>query len=191
MSGRVLAKKPYVSAVVHAREILAKAKSEPDANVARSVLAHARRIMRIEPIIALDLEQEEGPYRVFRWVAWGKTYAERRRRADLALHLRHTIDTASGGWLLEPHYTAALAVLDLAVAQAKARGGVQPRPVDLCASTYGDAIRGVPKPRRSPALRAPAPPAPPAPSSPLPLLLNHEQRAALLPLLEALLRQAG
>lgn len=184
-----MAKRPYKSPVAHAREILAKLQAEGPGSVSRRAAAAARRIAnRLEPLVARDLEAVQAPYRVARWVAWAKGHAGRRQRADLAIHLRHTIKTSQGGWPEETQLQVALGVWQEAIDKARRRGVPQPRAEDVAAAKYEAAIRAVTRSAR----RAPAKAAG-ARVRRAPLLLTDEERAALavLPVLEGLLRRVG
>jgi hypothetical protein len=182
----------YVSPVVRAREIVAEARAGK--KTSRPAVSNARKILRIEPVVAGDLEKAKVPYKSFRWVAWGKNATERRRKADLVLHLRVTITTSRGGWLCESDLEAARAVLQAGIDEARRRGLAQPRPQDLPSATYAAAIRAARRERLAEE-RAPKRAARSAPPARVPLTKEEERTAlaalAALPLLERLLGARG
>jgi hypothetical protein len=130
-----------------ARDVLVKAGTGKVPGKLRSV---ALRMVKLSPIVVLDLNAEEAPIHVFRWVSWAKGPAAQRRRTDLAVHLRRTIERRRNGWLEERHLTAALAVWEAAVADARARGLVTPRPDAVPAGRYQKAIDAARKGTRGP-----------------------------------------
>jgi hypothetical protein len=176
----------YVSPVGRAHDLLALKRHNGRAIPGRAALASARRITRLGPVLVTDLETELATYRIFRWVAWGKTATARHQRAALVLHLRHTIDTPRGGWPTDLQLTAALGVWQGAVADARAHGLAQPAPRDLPVAAYLSAFATVVRSkRRSPkgsARRA----------SPR-IVLTDEERALIeaLPRLAKLLKRVG
>ena len=111
----------------------------------------ARRIRKLSPIVVLDLEAAEAPMHVFRWVSDGPSLTEHRRRTDLALHLRRTIERRRNGWISDAQLSAALAVWDEAIAEARARGLISPRPDAIAPERFGAAIAAA---RKAPRVRA-------------------------------------
>ena len=101
------------------------------------------------------------------------------------LHLRHAIERPDNGWLLEPQLTAAIEVWDVAVAEARTRGLVQPRAEEIPLEAYQTAIasRAKRRPRE-----APEPP-PPAAMFTAEELASLEAAVTALPLLRRLLGQ--
>lgn len=146
------------------------------------------RLARIEDLIRRDLENEEAPKPTFRWVAWAANgHHARRQRADLVLHLRHTIDTPAGGWHREEELGAAWETWQALVREARRTGVAQPRACDVPTTRYQDAIDSVARSAR----KTPQRPAPPAVA---PGVLTQEQRQILeplIPMLRELLERAG
>jgi hypothetical protein len=129
-----------------ARDVVSAASAE---KVPGKVRAVARRMMKLSPIVVLDLEAEEAPLHVFRWVSWAKGASAQRRRTDLAVYLRRTIERRRNGWLEERHLTAALTVWDAATAEARVRGVIAPRPQAVSITRYEEAIDGARKSSRA------------------------------------------
>lgn len=181
----------YVSPVVRARDIVARADRGEGAGLSPNCVWAARRILVLarEHAPSSALEAEEAPWAVWRWVAWGSTPLLRRQRAELAVHLRRTIDTAYGGWVRTSPLQAAWDVWQGAIRVAKARGLYQPHPADMPCDVLRGAVDGASSgrrsQRRSPREVASPPAALPPPSTPV---LTEAQRALLRPLLEELLR---
>ena len=101
----------------------------------------ATRLVRMSPMVVLNLQAEEAPLHVFRWVSEAHGAAEQRRRTDLAVHLRRSMERRRNGWLEERHLTAALAVWDEAVMAARSKGLISPRP-DAAVAAARKAPRG-------------------------------------------------
>jgi hypothetical protein len=151
------ATKAYTSPVKVAREALAP---ENEQKVSGKVRATAMHIIRLSVMVVADLEDEEAPMHVFRWVAWASGAAAQRRRTDLVLHLRRTLERTRNGWPEERHLAAALAVWDRAVEQTRVRGLVAPRPEGVPVERYREAVAAARRP--SPRDREEVPPPPPS-----------------------------
>lgn len=93
----------------------------------------------------MDLEQEQAPKSVFRWVTGGAAATMQRRRAELAIDLRRVIERPLGGWLEERHLSAALAVVEAEVAAARKRGGIARSVKDIPVEAYQAAIHAATK----------------------------------------------
>jgi hypothetical protein len=152
------APQPYVSPLQWAREVLS---SGGEQNFPGKVRAAAVHIVQLSAMISADLEAEEAPVHVFRWVAWAKGATAQRRRADLVLHLRRALERARNGWLEERHLTAALAMWDAATEGARSRGLIAPRPEGLPVEQYREAILAARKRARASEALAESPEAPP------------------------------
>lgn len=135
----------YVSPMVRARAIVAGEMGE----VSYFQRQIAQRMVRLSPTIVADLESEEAPVHVFRWVAWAATLTEQRRRTDLVVHLRRSIERPRNGWLQERHFYAALDVWDQARSAARKRGGIMPAVHEIPDDTYRTAIEGARRRPRS------------------------------------------
>src|SRR5262245_59656427 len=140
MASRVNTPDTYASPVAHAREILARARSEGLPKVSPPAASTARRITRLEYLVARDLEDAQAPYKTMGWVARGESMTARRRRADLVLHLRRTLPRPRGGWLREEHLRAAFDAWQREIDEARRLGLVQPFPEDLPVAKYVAAI---------------------------------------------------
>jgi hypothetical protein len=134
--------------MIAAETIVARARTE---KVSKPALASAKRIQKLLSSCTYDLLAEKAPYRVFRWVAWGKTITERGQRADLAVHLHHTFRRRAGRWLDDVQHAAALEVWK----RARAERWTRPEEVDT--ALYAAALAAVPKRRRAPKPPAPLP----------------------------------
>jgi hypothetical protein len=91
--------------VVSAGQILARARAGEQ--VSKQALSTAQRIAALPPMIAYRLETHKAPYRVARWVAWGKPL-ELYERVDLALFLHRA--RPSKGWPDAQHLKVAFEV---------------------------------------------------------------------------------
>lgn len=172
-----------------ARAALARTRDGESHTVTRCMLAHMKRIARLEDLVVADLESEDAPWRVVRWVAWGKGKAQQRQRCDLVIHLRRSIDTPCGGWLDEHALKAAWDLLCDAIASARKRGLAQPSYDEIETGAYERAVRAADtraKEKRGERgrERATAGAASPAIVAPTPLTLTAEERALLQKLLE-------
>lgn len=106
-------------------------------------------MVRLPPMIVVDLEREEAPVRVFRWVSYGASHTDQRRRTDLALHLRRSIERPRNGWVFERPLGAALAEWDRVRSEARKRGGIMPAHNQIPLEAYRAAIEGARKPKRA------------------------------------------
>ena len=129
----------YVSPMTRAREIVRESKS---AATSRQVLNHAMRIVRLASMVIVDLERNEAPVHVFRWIAWASTVTDQRRRTDLAIYLRRSIHRPRNGWLQERHYYAALTEWDKARCEMRKRGSIMPSFDEIPLDAYRAAIEG-------------------------------------------------
>lgn len=129
----------YVSPMVRARAIVAG----EIGSVSSCQRQHALRMVRLSPTVIADLESEEAPLHVFRWVAWAATLTDQRRRTDLVIHLRRTIERPRNGWLEERHFYAAMEEWDQARSAARKRGGIMPAVHEIPLEAYRTAIEGV------------------------------------------------
>lgn len=136
----------YVSPMTRAREIVRESKS---AATSRQVLNHAMRIVRLASMVIVDLERNEAPVHVFRWIAWASTVTDQRRRTDLAIYLRRSIHRPRNGWLQERHYYAALTEWDKARCEMRKRGSIMPSFDEIPLDAYRAAIEGAKKRPRS------------------------------------------
>ena len=128
--------KKYKSPMAEARAIYSgQAKS-----ASPKLSALAERMAKLPPYVIMDLEQEQAPKSVFRWVTGGAAATMQRRRAELAIHLRRVIERPLGGWLEERHLSAALAVVEAEVAAARKRGGIARSVKDIPVEAYQAAI---------------------------------------------------
>lgn len=128
--------KKYKSPMAEARAIYSgQAKS-----ASPKLSALAERMVKLPPYVIMDLEQEQAPKSVFRWVTGGAAATMQRRRAELAIHLRRVIERPLGGWLEERHLSAALAVVEAEVAAARKRGGIARSVKDIPVEAYQAAI---------------------------------------------------
>lgn len=142
----------YVSPAAWARELDARARRGELPQVSKKSLHTARRIRRLPGSVILDLEAQEAPLHVFRWVAWTpqSNITEQRRRADLVLHLRRNFERAEDGWFREHEHKAAFDVWMGAIEQAGKRGLIYPRPEQVPAERYAEAIvAAAARPRRT------------------------------------------
>jgi hypothetical protein len=137
--------KRYESPMVRARAIVSD--TAQATTKARRV---AERMTRLPAMVIVDLELAEAPYHVFRWVACGANRTPQRRRADLVLHLRRSIERPLNGWLEERHLSAALRVLEEAANAVRRHGGyVVPGVQDIALDEYRAAIVGATKNKRA------------------------------------------
>lgn len=136
----------YVSPMVRARTIVAG----EIGSVSYLQRQIALRMVRLSPTVVTDLESEEAPIHVFRWVAWASTLTDQRRRTDLVVHLRRTIERPRNGWLEERHFYAALDVWDQARGAARKRGGIMPAAQEIPLEAYRAVLDGARKRPRSP-----------------------------------------
>ncbi|APR88230.1 hypothetical protein A7982_13579 [Minicystis rosea] len=134
----------YVSPMMRARAInsgLEKNASEKEREV-------AARMVRLPAMVLLDLERAEAPKFVFRWVAWAANHTMQRRRTDLVLYLRRSIERRLNGWFEERHLTAAMAALEAARDEARRRGGIMPAVDQIPVEVYRAAVEGAAKNKR-------------------------------------------
>jgi hypothetical protein len=137
--------KRYESPMVRARAIVSDR-----AQATRKARRVAERMTRLPAMVIVDLELAEAPYHVFRWVACGANRTPQRRRADLVLHLRRSIERPLNGWLEERHLSAALRVLEEAANAVRRRGGyVVPGVQDIALDEYRAAVAGATKNKRA------------------------------------------
>ncbi|MFT3764763.1 MAG: hypothetical protein QM820_04495 [Minicystis sp.] len=128
--------KKYKSPMVEARAI----RSEQVKTASPKLKALAKRMVELPAWVIVDLEQEQAPKSVFRWVTGGAEPTMQRRRAELAIHLRRVIARPLGGWLEERHLSAALAVVEAEVAAARKRGGIARGVKEIPLDAYQAAI---------------------------------------------------
>lgn len=131
----------YVSPMIRARAIVA-GEIQP---VTTSQRHHALRMVRLSATVVTDLETEEALTHVFRWVAWASSSTEQRRRTDLVIHLRHSIERKRNGWLDVPHWTAAMDAWDQARSEVRKRGGIMPAVFEVPLGVYRAAVEGARK----------------------------------------------
>jgi hypothetical protein len=136
--------------MIAAENIIARARTE---KVSKPALASAQRIRKLLSSCTYDLLAAKAPYRVFRWVAWGKSFTERGQRADLAVHLHRILPRRAGRWLDDVQHAVALEVWN----HARAERRPPPRPEEVEASLYAAALAAIPKRRRKPKPPAPLP----------------------------------
>lgn len=129
----------YVSPVLLAGDILARIHAGK--RVTRQAQSTARRITALPTWVASKLETHKVPYRVARWVAWGKKTIELEQRADLAVLLRRS--RPSKGWPDARHLKVAFEVF--LQSRAGRLGGLVS---DVPFEQYTDAIAALPKRRR-------------------------------------------
>lgn len=131
----------YVSPMVRARAIAAG-----QVRVSRCQRHHAMKMVHhLHPMIIVDLEREETPIHLFRWVARVAQVSEQRRRTDLVIHLRRSITRPRNGWLEDWQCTAAMNEWDTARREARKRGGSLPAVHEVQLATYQAAIEGARK----------------------------------------------
>lgn len=135
----------HVSPMVRARAIVA-GDICPEAECQRY---HAARMVRLSLTVIADLESEEAPFHIFRWVAWGATLTEQRRRTDLVIHIRRSIERPKNGWVEERHCAAAMDAWDHARSNARKRGGIMPAVHEIALEVYRAAIEGAKRPPRT------------------------------------------
>jgi hypothetical protein len=139
----------HVIAIVHSPRALRPA------DCSQATLRQYRRIAKLPQSIVDDLDGEDAPLHVRRWIAWGRGLAGQLQRLELALHLRHSIDRDGDGWLDARRHGAALRVLETARAEARAGGGAPPAVAALPLEAYQGAIKRLPASR--PRVSAPPP----------------------------------
>jgi hypothetical protein len=120
--------------------------------VDKGQLDHSKRMVGLPPMVIVDLERDEAPVHVFRWVAWGASPAEQRRRKDLVIYLRRAIARPRNGWFRERHFAAALAEWDRGRSEARKRGGIPPTHEQIPLDTYRAVIDAA---RKQPRTRSP------------------------------------
>jgi hypothetical protein len=184
--------KPYVSPMRWAREVLSPEATQIFPGKVRAIAQH---IIQLSVMVVADLEAEEAPIHVFRWVAWASGATAQRRRTDLVLHLRRALERSRNGWLEERHLTAALAVWESAIQSTRLRGLIAPRPEGVPIERYRDAVDAARKRSRL-AREEPLDAAPGLPKAAAPPLLDtadapaDAKRAAVLQHLTAGLVEA-
>jgi hypothetical protein len=111
----------------------------------KSEVDHAKRMVGLPPMVIVALEREEATTHAFRWVAWGATPTDQRRRSDLVIHLRRSIQRPRNGWFKDRHFVAALSAWDEARREARKRGGIPPTYDQIPLETYRAAVEGAQK----------------------------------------------
>ncbi len=131
----------YESPMVRARAI-----ASGQVHVSRCQRHHAMKMVHhLHPMIIVDLEREETPIHLFRWVARVAQVSEQRRRTDLVIHLRRSITRPRNGWLEDWQCIAAMNEWDTARREARKRGGSLPAVHEVQLATYQAAIEGAKK----------------------------------------------
>lgn len=125
----------YVSPMIQARAIAAG-----QIRVSRCQRHHAMRMIRLHPMIIVDLEREQTPTHLFRWVAGVSQISEQRRRTDLVIHLRRSIERPRNGWVENWQCLAAMNEWDLARREARKRGSLLPAVHEVPLAVYRAAI---------------------------------------------------
>jgi hypothetical protein len=125
----------YVSPMVRARAIVAG-----QVHVSRCQRHHATRMVHLHPMVIVDLEREEAPIHLFRWVAKVTKVSEQRRRTDLVIHLRRSIERPRNGWMDDWHCNAAMDAWDGVREEARKRGGIMAAVHEIPIEVYRAAI---------------------------------------------------